>query len=258
VPELPAIERNLPYAASPEGVNRPHALDVGPVALTADGGWQMSFGERAALEGLLAQTRPSIAVEIGSAAGGSLARLAAYSAEVHSVDVSHEPLRMSLPAHVQLHTGPSAQLLAPLLDGFVAEGREVGFVLIDGDHSFAGVAGDLETTLRSPATARAAILVHDTMNAEVRAGMESVRPDSWEKVVYYEPDFVPGYVYRTGPVRNQAWGGLGLIITDRARTAAYAAPRQSLYYEPFALIQAARMILRAAPSEGQEPGSGVP
>jgi hypothetical protein len=250
MPELPAIERNLPYAPSPEGVNRPYALDVGPVALTADGDWQMSFGERAALEGLLAQVRPALAIEIGTAAGGSLERLAAHSGEVHSLDLSHEPLTRRLPAHVHLHTGPSAELLGPLLERFSDDGREVGFVLIDGDHSFEGVADDLATTLRSSATARAAILVHDTMNAEVRAGIESVHPESWEKVVYYEPDFVPGYVFAAGPVRNQAWGGLGLIITDRVRSAAYAAPRQSLCYEPFALIQAARMILRAAPADG--------
>ena len=48
----------------------------------------MSFGERAALEGVLAQLRPRLALEIGSAEGGSLARIAAYACEVHSVDVS--------------------------------------------------------------------------------------------------------------------------------------------------------------------------
>ena len=40
----------------------------------------MSFGERAALEGVVAQVRPRLAVEIGTAAGGSLARIARYSA----------------------------------------------------------------------------------------------------------------------------------------------------------------------------------
>ncbi|HEY5199178.1 MAG TPA: class I SAM-dependent methyltransferase [Solirubrobacteraceae bacterium] len=242
-----AFERNTPYGPSPEGVNRPWALDVGPVGLTADGTWQMSFGERAALEGVLAQVRPRLAVEIGTAEGGSLARIAAHSAEVHSLDLTHEPLSRELPGHVELHTGASADLLGPLLESFVERKLDVDFVLVDGDHSYAGVAGDLETTLRSNATRRSAILLHDTMNAEVRAGIESVRPEAFEKVVYFELDFVPGYIYRTGPVRNQAWGGLGLILTDDHRSAAYASPRQSLYYEPFALTHAARMILRTAP-----------
>jgi hypothetical protein len=247
MPDLPSFERNLPYGPSPEGVNRPLALDVGPLALAGDGTWQMSFGERAALEGVLAQLRPRLAIEIGTAEGGSLERIAAHSSEVHSLDLTHEPLARAVPANVRLHTGSSADLLAPLLHVFESAGREVDFVLIDGDRSFEGVAADLRTTLGSPATPRTAILLHDTMNAEVRAGIESVVAESWEKIVYVELDFVPGCIYRTGPVRNQAWGGLGLILTDRRRSAAYADPRQSLYYEPFAMTHAARMILRTAP-----------
>jgi hypothetical protein len=249
-----AFDRNSPYGPSPEGVNRPLALDVGPLALTADPGWQMSFGERAALEGVLAQLSPGLAVEIGTATGGSLARIAAHSGEVHSLDLTHEPLAYATPDNVRLHTGSSADLLGPLLAGFAELGRGVDFVLIDGDHSFEGVARDLQTTLGSSATRRTAILLHDTMNAEVRAGIESVGADDLEKVVYCELDFVAGYIYRTGPVRNQAWGGLGLILTDVARSPAYSPPRQSLYYEAFALTQAARMILRTAPTaDGPEP-----
>ena len=42
-----------------------------PAGLLAPDPWQMTLGERAALEGLLARLRPALAVEIGTAEGGS-------------------------------------------------------------------------------------------------------------------------------------------------------------------------------------------
>ena len=240
-------ERNAPYAPTPD--NRPVPLNRGPLTLTRDPGWQMSFGERAALEGILAQLRPRLAVEIGTAEGGSLERIASYSAEVHSIDLTHEPVTRELPPHVMFHTGPSAQLLPPLLASFAEAGRELDFALVDGDHSFEGVRADLTALLDSPATRRAVILVHDTMNAEIRAGIESLRLESYAKVVYYELDFVPGYMYREGECRGAVWGGIGLVVTDTERSPDYPlAPRQSRYYEPFALMQRFRAELLAEES----------
>jgi hypothetical protein len=95
-------------------------------------------------------------------------------------------------------------------------------------------------------TARTVILVHDSMNAEVRAGVESVGPEGYDKVVYYELDFVPGYVYREGAARHTAWGGLALVLTDGQRSRSYArSVRQTLYLEPFGPLQRARAELIA-------------
>ena len=58
-----------------------------PVYALADDDWQMAPGERAAIEGLLAQIEPALAIEIGTAQGGSLRRIAHYSAEVHAFDL---------------------------------------------------------------------------------------------------------------------------------------------------------------------------
>ena len=58
----------------------PQAPSVGgPIELLRDSAWQMSYGERAGLEGVLSQLKPALAVEIGTAEGGSLARIAARS-----------------------------------------------------------------------------------------------------------------------------------------------------------------------------------
>jgi hypothetical protein len=233
------FERNAPYV--PTRDNRPVPLQRGSLPLTRDDGWQMSFGERAALEGVVSQLRPGLAVEIGTAEGGSLERIAAHSTEVHSIDVTHEPVTRTLPSHVTFHTGSSAQLLAPLLESFVTAGRQLDFALVDGDHSYEGVRDDIAVLLDSGATARCAILVHDTMNAEIRAGIESLRLDDYGKIVYYELDFVPGYMYREGDCSGAVWGGLGLLLTDLDRSPDYPlGPRQSRYYEPFELFQRLR------------------
>lgn len=238
------FERNPPYGPTPD--NRPTPLNLAPLPLACDGRPQMSFGERAALEGVLAQVRPELALEIGTAEGGSLRRIAAHSGEVHSVDLDHEPVGSQdpLPDHVTLHTGPSAALLPDLLRSFTETGRNLDFALVDGDHSLEGASGDLEALLRSPATMRSVILIHDSTNVEVRAGIERVALDGYEKVVYHELDFVPGYIYAQGAAEGAVWGGLALVLTDLRRSPGYLhSTRQSLYHEPFASIHRARADL---------------
>lgn len=240
----PGFERNAPYSPTPD--NRPVALRCGMLPLCRDGSSQMSFGERAAFEGVLVQVCPRIAIEIGTAEGGNLRRMAPYSWLVHSIDVDHSPLGGDVPPNVELHTGSSAVILPTLLRRLSEAGDALDLVLVDGDHSYEGVKGDLESLLESPCAARSVILVHDTMNPEVRAGVESVSLDSYPRVVYYEIDFVPGYVYRKGAARNSAWGGLGLILTDSERDEEYGlSPRQTLYHEPFAALQRMRAELAA-------------
>jgi cephalosporin hydroxylase len=233
------------YWSTPD--SRPVALEESRLDFTKDPVSQMSFGERAAFEGILTQLRPELSIEIGTAEGGSLQRIAAYSKEVHSIDISHEYLLDSPGDHVRLHTGPSSEVLPQLLAEFASEGRGVDFALVDGDHSSEGAAGDLRTLLESPATGRCVILVHDMMNEEVRGGVESVGLDDYEKVVYYELDFVPGYVFRQGAARDDAWGGIALILCDTRRSAGYTSSvRQQRYYSPFDVIHGLRAELQDA------------
>ena len=50
-----------------EKLNRPSGTPEGLIQILQDPNWQMSYGERAALEGLLAQLKPELAIEIGRA-----------------------------------------------------------------------------------------------------------------------------------------------------------------------------------------------
>ncbi len=184
-----------------------------PIGIFAARDWQMNFGDRAALEGVLSQLRPALTIEIGSAQGGSLARLAAHSEEVHAID-PRNVLESEPPANVTFHHGDSRELLAPLLERFAAEGRNVDLALVDGDHSIEGVKADLSDLLASPAVARTTILLHDSFNPWVRLGIEAVAPAAHPKVIYADPDLVTGRVATGETFDGQMWGGFALVLVD--------------------------------------------
>ena len=131
---------------------------------------------------------------------------------MHSIDLVRCPAPQ--PDNVTLHVGDSRKLLPELLERFADEGRTVDFVLVDGDHSRAGVRQDLLDLLASPAISRTVILMHDTFNGEVRAGITDVDFASYPDVALVELDMTGGYMARSGPFEGQLWGGIGLAIVD--------------------------------------------
>lgn len=136
----------------------------------------MALGERAALEGVLVQLKPDLAVEIGTAEGGSLERIAAHSVEVHSLDfeprLDPAAFRSSCFPNVNFHRGDQHETLPRLLAEFAEQGRNVDFLLVDGDHSREGARRDVEDMLASPVIARTVILFQDCSNEGVRKGSE--------------------------------------------------------------------------------------
>jgi hypothetical protein len=174
--------------------------------------WQMTYGERVALEGLAAAAKPQLALEIGTAQGGSLDCIAAHAREVHSFDLV--PPEGEVPANVTVHTGNSRETLPSVLAELAAAGRTVDFALVDGDHTAAGVRADVETVVTSPAVDHALIVLHDTMNEEVRRGIRGAGLEDIDRVVYVNLDLVPGFLSKSGPFADQLWGGLGLIVVN--------------------------------------------
>jgi hypothetical protein len=173
----------------------------------------MAIGERVALEGVLAQLKPRLALEIGTAEGGSLERIAAHSAEVHAIDLTGERIAQ-LPDNAIFHEGDSKQELPRLLEQIAAEGRRVDFALVDGDHSAAGARADLGALLDSPALSNSIVLVHDSFNPHVRAGIESLDPIRHPSVRAVDIDFVPGRLGRRGPFDGQMVGGFALLLLE--------------------------------------------
>jgi hypothetical protein len=175
--------------------------------LFEDSSWLMSFGERAALEGILSLIRPTLAVEVGSWNGGGLERTALHADEVHSFDLVVPTLPSVLDnPRITLHTGDSHLLLSPWLEEQARHGRVVDYILIDGDHSAEGAAKDITEVLSSTAFS-GVMLIHDTFNPDVRAGVESVRAETFPGVRYVDLDFVTGMlIRRPGEAQNEMWG----------------------------------------------------
>jgi hypothetical protein len=179
--------------------------------LLARTNWQMALGERAVIEGLLADRRPALAIELGTAEGGSLERIAAYSEEVHTFDMEPHVDPADYP-NVTFHVGDSHVLLAEVLAGFARAGRNVDFALVDGDHSAAGARRDLEDLLASDAVRSTYIVLHDTMNEDVLAGLSAVDLDAHPKVTFCDLAFTQLHQRPHG--LEEIWGGLGLIVCD--------------------------------------------
>lgn len=203
------------------------------VEIFSDSVWQMTLGERAAVEGILQQRKPKLAIEVGTAEGGSLRRIAAHAEEVHSFDLVTPQFTVDEMPNITLHTGDSHELLSQALERFAAEGRNVDFVLVDGDHSAEGVRRDLEDLLGSPAVADTLIVIHDANNEQVRAGLDAVPYAAHPKVAHVNLDFVPGYMFRDPEHHHELWGGLGLVMVDATRTAYFPSSPvvEERYYE---------------------------
>ena len=216
--------------------------------------WQMRFGERCTLEGLLSFLRPGLSIEIGTAQGGSLHRIAEHSREVHSFDLVPEVAELAerMP-NVDFHIGDSAILLPELLATLADGGRHVDFALVDGDHSAEGVQRDARALLDADACRRTVIVFHDAANEDVRAGIDALELANHPKVALALPDFVPGYVVANGPRRFEIWNGLALVILDERR-GEHGAHVDSEMYDAAALNRRVRDQLRAELGEkGRSP-----
>jgi hypothetical protein len=223
--------------------------------------WQMSLGERTALEGLLSQLKPGVSIEIGTATGGSLERIAVHSEEVHSIDLAEEPQR--IPANAAFHKGNSRVVLPALLEGFAAQGRSVDFALVDGEHSREGARADLSALLASPTVVRTLILVHDSRNPAVRAGIASTRLADNPKVAGWDLDFVPGRLASHPPFEGQQWGGFALVVVATGQTDGLGLwalrPQAHFYEDSYELVRTSplRARLRRWRSRGKPPRAGA-
>jgi hypothetical protein len=216
--------------------------------------WQMSYGERSTIEGVLAMTKPRLAFEIGRAEGGSLRRIAQHSDEVVSFDIVEASAELSSLTNVRPLAGDSHALLPAELRRVADVGGNVDFVLVDGDHTADGVRRDMEDLLDSAAIQSTVILAHDTLNDEVRQGLEEVDYASYAKVAWVDLDFVPGYVARLPARLGECWGGLGLVVVDASGAAQPDRSIQSedLFDQSKLVWPTARWIRRAGAAAGAQ------
>lgn len=176
--------------------------------------WQMQPGEQTALVALLSGLRPKVAIEIGSRYGGSMQVLAKYAERVISVDIDPTCQERLGPrfANAEFVTGDSRQTFPALMKRLEQEGAEVGFLLIDGDHTAAGVLADIRGLLGYRPACPLLVVIHDSFNPQVRRG---IRAAPWADCGYVhavELDFVPGLLTLDPEAYREMWGGLALAV----------------------------------------------
>jgi hypothetical protein len=176
--------------------------------------WQMEYSERIALIAILSALKPSVAIEVGTYTGGSLAALSKFSERAYSLDINPESsqfLAGKFP-NVEYVIGDSKQTLPPILADLQEALSGPLFVLIDGDHTSAGVLADITTVLAFRPRFPMVVMGHDSFNPDCRRGMLQAEWTSNPHVHFVEIDFVHGSVLNRGVPRRQMWGGLFLAL----------------------------------------------
>lgn len=182
--------------------------------------WQQDDSERLAMIAVLVRHRPRCSIEIGTYRGGSLSLIRQHCPLVFSIDIEPAPddLRVRFP-DVSFLRGPSRAVLPILFRELDAASIPVDFILVDGDHSADGVAGDIACVLDYVPRAPLFVLLHDSFNPECRAGMLAAPWPRSPYVAWVDLDVVPGrLVENGGAFDGELWGGLAMAyLTPRPR-----------------------------------------
>jgi hypothetical protein len=178
--------------------------------------WMMTDAERSTLAALLQRFRPACAIEIGTYRAGSLSVIAQNAAKVYSLDI--DPACKAQFAeqfgNVDFRTGDSSVTLPIVLDEIRASGEQLGFVLIDGNHSEAGVRDDVNRLLAFRPTVPLYVVMHDSFNPGCRRGIRTANWSASPYVHLVELDWVHGRLMPRdeGPSFREMWCGFGLAV----------------------------------------------
>jgi hypothetical protein len=173
--------------------------------------WLMEHAERAALSMLVQLVKPRVVIEIGTRFGGSAFLFSQFAERVICIDVDNAVrARCAGVPNIEVVIGSSRQKVPEVLAALRRDGADFDLALIDGDHTADGVRADIEAFIATRPTRPAWLILHDTFNPTVRAGIKAV---DWDKpwVAQVEIDFVPGNLMSDAHVSQQMWGGIGVV-----------------------------------------------
>lgn len=176
--------------------------------------WLMSHAERAAVLHVLQISQPVAALEVGTDQGGCLQHIRRFAKKTYSIDILPEVSQRLIPdmPEVEFLVGDSKQLIGRATSAIDAQGLSLGFVLIDGDHTFAGVKADLTALLTYRPKAPLWVLMHDSTNPGCREGIADAPWAENPHVHLVDLDFVQGALSESPDFHRMLWGGLGLAL----------------------------------------------
>jgi len=166
----------------------------------------------------LMRHQPKTSIEIGTYKGGSLSLLSQMSKTVFSIDIDPSiPERFGFFENVSFITAASGDALPLLFEVLDSQGLGVDFILIDGDHSAAGVRRDIDIVLQFTPKVPLFVMVHDAFNPECRRGMKEASWSESRHLRWLDLDFVPGrLVEHGGGGHGELWGGLACAYFEPA------------------------------------------
>ena len=176
--------------------------------------WHMQYSERVALHYILSRMKPDVSIEIGTFRCGSLGPISRASKNVYTFDIDPNQHRAREQfSNVEFVTGNSAHTLPPIIDYLNKSDREVQFILVDGSHEEEGVRLDLVECLKYvPKKSPTMIVMHDSSNPVVRAGIAKAPWQECKYVHALDLDFVPGMLYERQDIKGEIWGGLAVAL----------------------------------------------
>jgi cephalosporin hydroxylase len=182
--------------------------------------WQMEPGEQTCLLAFLQKLRPECVIEIGTRFGGSMQVFSRYAKRVISCDID-PTCRDRLGAkhsNAEFIIGPSQQTLPPLLSSLQKDAVPLSMMLIDGDHTAAGVQGDIHAMRNYQPACNLYVIMHDSFNPNVRRGIRTARWSENPYVHSVELDFITtGAMHFEKELYRQMWGGFALAVLKPER-----------------------------------------
>ena len=120
--------------------------------------------------------------------------------------------------NVTFHIGDSAELLPRCWPSSGARAAHVDFALVDAAHTREAVRGDGAALLAAEACRQTVIVFHDSVNAEVRAGLEDLDlPDTRRSRSPCSTASRATSCRLCRPASRQALNGLALVVLDADR-----------------------------------------
>jgi cephalosporin hydroxylase len=174
----------------------------------------METSEQTCLLAFAQKLRPECVIEVGSRFGGSMQVFSRYAKRVISCDIDptcRERFGHKYP-NAEFVVGPSQQTLPPLLAKLQKENVPVSILLLDGDHSTAGIQADIAALRDYRPTGTLYVFVHDSFNPFQRHGIRTARWDENPYVHSVELDFITGVMHFKKDYQRQMWGGFALAV----------------------------------------------
>lgn len=166
--------------------------------------WAMGIGDKSVVLLLAASLRPAVAIDAGTFLGGSAQALAMFADRVITIDCDRDRAdHVSHLANVEFRCGVAAEVLKEVLQ----QESAVELIVLDADHTTAGISAEVEQVLRFPPSQLRAVLIHDSALDTCRAGLDSVDWHSDPAIRGVTLDFLPGEVNEVG----RMVGGMALV-----------------------------------------------